>query len=467
MESKANAMHDILQWLCSCNPRAGNNFYGRVLNGCGRSQVDKLGTAAVTLTPEGHYKFLWDPIWYEEQEHPFQILVVLHEVAHLVLKHLERILRIRLKLSDNKKYAAYHKIINVAADMAANDMVVRPYAEEASNKHVYASALDLLILPDKRSSKETQPRKLYPRGESFEEYLARLLEDLEKSGWDIGKAFPQWFKDLSEICPAPMLDPVINVPMSDLTDAEIERIISTANGESNQLVKSAIEQTKRSRGTVPAHLQSWLDSIFVEPRVPWAQIFRGYLKTALSSKLTESSAYPNPALFHLAIDEGIEPYTGYQKEFSFNMAVLIDSSGSISPKDYETFIGELQGIAQTERGASATLVYFDSAIQHVEQLDLDPEKFKSHYRYSYGGTNFNPPFQYILGLDTQVDASVEDLPKIRKRWDVVIMLTDGEAPIESPGGPCPDFLPPCPVLWVLVGHPNPHPAMGSRVIQLE
>jgi predicted metal-dependent peptidase len=421
--------------------------------------VPDLKTCAVGLTPEGHYKFLWDAEWFEKQSRPLQILVVLHEVAHLVLQHLERGLRIRLRLADPKRYAEIHEIVNVAMDMAANDTVIRPFVAEAG-RSTYGKESDRLAWPEQRK---------YPQGETFEEYLARLLKDLEKDGWEpgCGKPFPNWLSEMIGNSPTSSLDPVINMPVSDLTDAEIERIISTANTESKQLVKNAIEQTQRSRGTVPAHLKSWIDDLFLEPKVPWPQIFRGYLKTSLSSKLAESSAYPNPALFHLAIDDGIEPYTGYQKEFTFNMAILIDSSGSISSDDYETFIGELQGIAQAERGATATLIYFDAAVQHVEQLDLDPEKFKSHYRYSYGGTDFNPPFQYILGRDTRVDASVESLPRQMKRWDVVIILTDGEAPIESPGGPCPESLPPCPVIWVLVGNRDPHPAMGSRIVKLE
>lgn len=460
MTSKANAMHDVLQWMCSCNPRAGNNFYGRVLNGCGRMPVKDLKTCAVTLTQEGHYKFLWDAEWFEEQTQALQILVVLHEVAHLVLTHLERILRIRLKMADSQKYAQIHDLVNVAADLAANDTVVRPFVQEARQK-IYDTEFKEFNLP------ENIKPKPYPTGESFEEYLARLLEDLDKQGWKPGKPYPGWFKKMMENCPTSMLDPVINIPLSELTDAEIERIISTANGESKQLVKSAIEQTKRSRGTIPAHLQSLMDELFAEPKVPWPQIFRGYLRTSLSSKLTESSAYPNPALLHLALDGDIEPYTGYQKEFTFNMAVLVDSSGSINNEEYETFIGELQGIARAEKGATATIVYFDSYVQHVEHLDMDPEKFKNPYRYSYGGTDFNPPFQYILGLDTRIDESMEDQPRIRKRWDVVVMLTDGEAPIESPGGPCPQYLPPCPVIWVLVGGNEPHPAMGSRIVRLE
>lgn len=462
MKNQPNAMHDVLQWLCSCNPRAGNNFYGRVLNGCRRTPVKDLGTCAVGLTPDGHYKFLWDATWFEEQHRTFQILVVLHEVAHLVLQHLERILRIRLRIADPKKYAAIHDIANIAADMAANDTVIRPFMCDGynANQATFQDAAEQLIFPEKRG---------YPKHETFEYYLARLLEDMKKDGWtpETGGDYPTWFADMVGKTGTSMLDPVINIDASDLTDAEIERIVSNANAESKQMIKGAIEQAQRARGTIPHHLQSWIEEMLAEPKIPWAQVFRGYLKTAISSKLSESSAYPNPALFNLAMTGEIEPYTGYQKEFTFNLAVLIDSSGSIGADEYETFIAELQGLAQAEPGATATLVYFDSSVQHVERLTLDPEQFKSHYRYSYGGTDFNAPFKYILGRDdARTDDSVEE--RIQQRnWDAVIMLTDGEAPIESPSGPCPDFLPPCPVIWVLVGRRESHPAMGTRIVHLE
>jgi hypothetical protein len=343
-------------------------------------------------------------------------------------------------------------------DMAANDTVVVPYAHDGPNRNVYEDALKKCVLPASRE---------YPSGETFEEYLARLLDEVGKAGWSAGcgKPFPGWVGELSGMAPGKQLDPVMNVPMEELTDAEMERIISTSSAESRQLIKDAIEQTKRSRGTIPRHLQDVLEELIAEPKTPWHQVFRGYLKTALSSKLAESAAYPNPALFHLA-EDGIEPYTGYQKEFTFNMAILIDSSGSISNEDYSQFIGEIQGIAKAEPGATALLVYFDAAVQKIETLTLAPDTLEHPYRYSYGGTDFKPPFQYILGMDTACDASMEGQVAIRKRWDVVVMLTDGEAPIESPGGPCPDLLPPCPVIWALVGRQAAHPAMGSRIVKI-
>lgn len=461
MNSKAaDAMYDTLQWLVSCSPRAGNNFYGRVLNGCGRMPVADLKTCAVGLTPQGHYRFVWDPVWYEEQTQAMRILVIIHEVGHLVLKHCERALRMRLALGDQKKFDELHDVINIAMDMAANDTIVGPYAKDSPNNAAYKKELEHLVFP---------ALKKYPSGETFEEYLARLLDELEKQDkWSpgCGKGLPDWVKDLAGMAPGTPIDGVMNVPMEELTDAEMERIISTAGAESRQLIKDAIEQTKRSRGTIPHHLESILEELIAEPKVPWHQVFRGYLKTALSSKLAESSAYPNPALFHLVEEEGIEPYTGYQKEFTFNMAILIDSSGSISRDDYSAFMGEIQGIAKAEPGATALLVYFDAAVQKTETLTLAPDTLEHPYRYSYGGTNFRPPFQYILGVDALCDSSMEEQMPIRKRWDAVVILTDGEAPIESPGGPCPDLLPSCPVIWALVGRQKAHPAMGSRIVQI-
>ena len=51
-EEKARAMSMALHWLCS--PRGGNNFYGRILNGCGRAPKKDLrppSRTSVTTTP--------------------------------------------------------------------------------------------------------------------------------------------------------------------------------------------------------------------------------------------------------------------------------------------------------------------------------------------------------------------------------------------------------------------------------
>jgi hypothetical protein len=53
--------------------------------------------------------------------------------------------------------------------------------------------------------------------------------------------------------------------------------------------------------------------------------------------------------------------------------------------------------------------------------------------------------------------------------DLMVFLTDGCAPVsEASGGPIPQYLPACPVIWVICGGENGavDPAMGQRVVVL-
>ncbi len=85
-DNPAEALGKALQWACS--PRGGNNFYGRVLNGCARKVVPGLNTIGVTLDELGRYVFLWDPVWFVAQDEPYQLLGIVHEAGHLVLRHV-------------------------------------------------------------------------------------------------------------------------------------------------------------------------------------------------------------------------------------------------------------------------------------------------------------------------------------------------------------------------------------------
>ena len=92
------SLSKALQW--ATNPRGGNNFYGRILNGAGRKAEPGLGTCAVKITNKGQYALIWDPDWFVKQPKAFQLIILVHEAAHLVLGHLERHLKLIQRIKD-------------------------------------------------------------------------------------------------------------------------------------------------------------------------------------------------------------------------------------------------------------------------------------------------------------------------------------------------------------------------------
>lgn len=492
-----------LQWAVSM--RGGNNFLGRVLNGCRFIPQNGLGTAGVMIGKTGHNVFVYDPEWLLSKPRAFQILVFFHEGAHLALNHLSRFLRLRKLVNNDYRYARRHMVLNVAADMAVNDTALRVFVEQKAQ--IFKDEMKTMILPEERS---------YPKGETFEHYAHLLFEDLGEHGWapddiedvieEIKKQLqaggeqskggpekappeddgspssgygsynpmedpklPDWFKGLLSRQHAP-LD--ISEIWDKMTESEMERAIDNAQREGKKLVQQALEQTIKLRGLIPSALEHYLEEFLTPATVPWEHLFRGMLRSSISSKLTESTVMPNIALFP-SLEEGLEPYPGLQKEIGINIYICVDSSGSVSNEEYRKFMSEIQGILQADNTAKAYLIIFDAAIQYEQEFGEDDEiQTPGQHgleRYCAGGTDFCPPLRRICGVDTEADweKSVEGLNKKLPKPDLVVIFTDGEAPVESPHGPIPDLLPACPLIWALTPDGTDHPSMGSRVIKIQ
>jgi len=459
-EEPLKALSAVMQWLSS--PRGGDNFYGRVMNGCGRSISHQIPTAAVTLTREGKYLFLWHPEWFTSIKMPERILVVIHEAGHIVLRHLERFMRLKLATKDHETFMRFIGLLNVAADMASNDVTLRGFADTST----FAEHKKMFIFP------ENEPYKFEP-GKSLEEYLQLLIQKAKKEGYDpaTGKGtMPQWLKDIEQFINPKHIPWWVD--LKDLTDAEMETLYQKAKRESKKIVKKAVEQTTKQHGSLPGSVQSLIEDMLAEPQIPWEVMLRNLLKGSISSKLAESTAWPNVGLMtEEARKNGLEPYPGYQKDFGFHVTVCVDTSGSVSDENFKKFMSEIQGIMKTEKAVSIQMIMFDYGIQHEFLLESDQDvQNECRHRYGYGGTSFIAPLQRVLRLeDTPFESP--DAIRITKAVpnpDLVVMFTDGYAPIhESQGGPIPKYLPPCPLMWVITADGQIDPAMGSWVVKME
>ena len=516
----AQSLSRALQWITS--PRGGNNFYGRILNNVGRSAQEGLGTCSVVLTHRGKFSLMWDPRWFVSLDEPFRLCVLVHEAAHLAFSHLERTVRMTRHITSKWKLRKLQEIMNVAADMAVNDVSVRPMLDHS--RYRFQEYRDHFILPEQRK---------YPKNQTFEQYYRLLMEDLQKHGFDMnsleepkppepgqgkkkGKKqqrsqgggggnnsqntpgtsqgqqpqngegagqpgtgagggggggsqpnedYPGWFQDLLNKSHAPVM---WLEDFSDLSEAEVDRAISTADRETKRIVRSAIKQTReKGRGTIPAKLMQQLEALMEEPKVPWTEVLRSMAKSRISSKLSDSVVCPNIALLNTP---GIAPYPGYQKNFSYNIMACVDTSGSVSDSEFLEFMNEIRAIVSETDGVQVYIVMFDAAIQSVEKMtDSDEIKLREGLsRAGYGGTSFSPPLKYASGKDEEEDwvQELRDDPSIPRleTLDLTIMFTDGYAPVD---GVADVYKPGCPVMWIISESGKIHDLMEPLVIQIE
>lgn len=508
-----DALSACLAWLCT--PRGGNNFYGRILNSCNRKFSPGLGTMAVSLTRRGRYTFLCDPQFLISIPEPMRMMVLVHEAAHLVYSHLERMIGLRHLAVDDNQFHFLMPVYNIAADMAVNDTAVRPLL--ADPKIQGQRFYDYFVWPEQRN---------YPQGKSFEEYLVLLLQDLQKENWNakprpkiqvfvqkseeeseggagggsggggtesgdtrivvVGGSgdpsddqsedsegqgqdqitnrktespaegdYPDWFKGMVD-------STVPNVEwfevFNDATQGEMERAMEQANKSAKGIVRKAVEATEKNRGTVPGSLQKVIDALLAEHTVPWEQVLRMQMKSSISRKMGDSMVLP---AMHLISLDWCEPYPGIQPEMTFNIMAFFDTSGSMSDSDFLACCSELAGLVKTEDGVNVRLVMFDAGLQHEEDVTSDDQDFMScraKARHGYGGTSFTEPVKY-LSDDNSDDLWVANATRVSQRMrpvDLGIIFTDGYAPM-------PDFQPQIPLIWCLTKGGKEDPAMTSVV----
>ena len=190
----------------------------------------------------------------------------------------------------------------------------------------------------------------------------------------------------------------------------------------------------KAQGKLPAGLERMIQEI-LKPKLPWREILSRFITE--NAKNDYSWTSPNKRYLHagLYLPELKTPTLG-------TIAVIIDTSGSISQKELDTFASELQAILSIYPGTEIKVIYVDTKVANTETIDI--YDFQLHAKGG-GGTDFRPGFEYIEKEDI--------LPAC------AIYFTDGWC---SSFPEQPDY----PTLWVVTDKQTFEPPFGE-VIQIE
>jgi predicted metal-dependent peptidase len=145
-------------------------------------------------------------------------------------------------------------------------------------------------------------------------------------------------------------------------------------------------------GTIPGDIQIYLDGL-LNPVLPWNNILRKYINTF--TKNDYSFRKPNRRFFpqyHLPSLAG---------EKLMNLAIAVDTSGSVSDHNFHVFVSEVAAIFRMMKPEEITLVQFDTEIKSVDKLkdlnDLSRCKFTGR-----GGTLIGPVLEWANNTKPQL-----------------------------------------------------------------
>ena len=197
----------------------------------------------------------------------------------------------------------------------------------------------------------------------------------------------------------------------EIADEFKEAVINAASNEPNA-------------GNIPGNVKKMLKDL-TEPQMDWRELLNLTLTSAIKDDYTWMR--PSRRSHHMdAIMPGMNPGE------EIDIAVAIDTSGSISQQMLVEFLSEVQGCMESFTAYRIHLFCFDTAIHNPVQFNSDDIKDICEYELGgFGGTDFEPIFKYMKENEVQPDR--------------LICFTDGY-PFGSWGDP--DYVD---TLWVIHG----------------
>ncbi len=140
-----------------------------------------------------------------------------------------------------------------------------------------------------------------------------------------------------------------------------------------------------SRGLAPEHIQRRIDEMLAT-RVDWREVLARFI-----SQTTRADTHT-----WTRANRRYHPAPGWRREPQIDLAVCVDTSGSISAEQYRMFTTEFRAIRAIQ-GVSAYLISADAEVHEVIEPGEDlPESLSGA-----GGTDFRPALARALGLDVR------------------------------------------------------------------
>ena len=260
--------------------------------------------------------------------------VIEHEGLHLLNNHIPRCIKILASETDPFKKTVKMDVWNKASDCAVNQQAKFKDDFQIAGKHWPICLPSKFQLPDDKVS---------------EWYYLEMLKNVKimtMKGPGIGDHGRWSLKGIT--------DPDA---LARKIDQHVRRII-----------KESVKTFNRERGRLPAHIAALIDQILAPPKAPYYQIIRKLVRGSRLSKFKRSPTRINRKrtyAFHLKETDlpQISPFPGKQRDFTFDIVIMIDTSGSMSVKDIAEGLSGIKNILERDRHCYVTVLEVDCGVE--------------------------------------------------------------------------------------------------------
>lgn len=352
--------------------------------------TDKLDTLAV----DKWWRVYYNNEWFVAHDPLENATAMLHEVEHLLRDHAGRC----------TMHGCEHELFNVAGDLEINDDL------DADPRLRLARGL---LNPktwrnDIAKSAEVECTQLDPKlfdlptGQTAEEYYGLLNQQIKQlrkmklpqcGSAAHGKRGPH-----------------------ELGDPEGEsRGVRPEEGDliRKRVGEDTADYAGKHPGRVSANLQRWANSV-LHPKIPWQRVLAGMIRGSIArvSGMADYS-YSRPGRRQSCFEEFVTPCF---VEPTPNVAIVIDTSGSMGEKELARALAETRGILRSAGAEEGVKVIACDAAANAAQRVYSEKQIKL---FGGGGTDMGE--------------GIAAANKLRPTPDFIVVLTDGYTPWpESP-----------------------------------
>ena len=203
---------------------------------------------------------------------------------------------------------------------------------------------------------------------------------------------------------------------------------------SNIVMRAQIQAKQAGIGNLPAEIDIVLQKN-INPKLPWHQILANYLSEFAADDYTmrrlNRKYFPDfylPTLYSEAICD---------------LAIAVDSSGSVSTFEFSYFIHEIDLIRKAMNPKKMSIIDFDTRIKKIHDVDETVNVLTDIKFSGRGGTNILPVMEWAA----------------KNKPEVLLIFSDGEFHL-------PNSYPAVPLVWLIHGSQSFNPKSG-RVIRYE
>lgn len=341
--------------------------------------------------PDGTLTLYYEPKLLAETADKEILKIVEHEGMHILNKHIPRYLRILAnETSEQRKYDKT-RVWNIAADCCVN---------------MQARILEPVIIAGKPWPPCLPSRYKLPDNQITEFYFYELLKGATivkmpgsgegEEGEGDGGGFndhSQWKKGASGV-------------------ADLSSFSRKIDHHVSNIIKESVKSFNRDRGDIPAHIAQLIQAALAPPKAPYYQIIRKLVRGSRFSKFKRSPTKINRKrtyVFTLENDSlvpQISPFPGKTRDMTFDIVVLIDTSGSMNDEDILEGLSGVKNIIEKDRHCYTTVLEVDASVEKEYQVKrLKDIQFNIKGR---GGTTLRPGLERARQLGCDVCLAFTD-----------------------------------------------------------